>query len=98
MKDGHNQDVGEIDEAHLRTYVASLPGSYAVPKREGMSRTFASKDFADAVQNRARRLASENTSLSDLEAFRLATSQILKSDPSWLAAYRKDVRETKRGG
>jgi len=24
-------DVGEVDEAHLRSYVASLPGSYTVP-------------------------------------------------------------------
>ncbi|MGD0225037.1 MAG: hypothetical protein ABSF71_22135 [Terriglobia bacterium] len=28
--DGKN-DVGEFDEAHLRSYVASLPGSFTVP-------------------------------------------------------------------
>jgi hypothetical protein len=93
--DGKN-DVGEFDEAHLRAYVACLPGSYTVPKPEragGLSTAGASRRFAEAVETRKARLLSSDRELRELEALRMASSQIAKEDPSLLSAYRADVQK-----
>ncbi|HMD85147.1 MAG TPA: hypothetical protein VKO18_10660 [Terriglobia bacterium] len=93
---GRNEDVGEFDEAHLRAYVASLPGTYTVPspqKTTGLSTAFAREQFADRVETRKRTLLAEDNNLAELEAFRRATSEITREYPSLLAAYRADVEE-----
>ena len=94
--DGKN-DVGEIDEAHLRAYVATLPGSYTVLPSQKPSAQLSVKGsavrFADAIETRKRRLLSSDGELSELEAHRMASSQIAKENPSLFAAYRKDVEE-----
>ena len=105
VKNGRREDVGEIQEAHLRAYCASLPGSYETDSRNvaGMSRGNrrgevvtlsrgeARRDFTQAVETHKRRLLSEDPSLPELEAHRLAMDRIAKTDPNLLAAYRADV-------
>lgn len=107
MQDGQRQDVGEVQEAHLRAYCASLPGSYQTDSKNvaGMSRgnrradgaTFskgeASRKFMEAVETHKRRLLSDDPSLPELEAHRTAMQQISKANPALLAAYRADVEE-----
>src|SRR5208337_554568 len=83
-----NKPVGEIDEAHLRAYVACLPGSYTVtPSPAKDTGAFATYRFADAVQTRKQRILSQDIMLSELAAHRMAVSQIAKEQPSLLAAY-----------
>lgn len=93
--DGRN-DLGELPEAHLRAYVASLPGSYTIDTRgtqpaarNGLSRA----QFADAVKQRMIRLLASDPELKELEAHRLASSQIMKENPAMLSAYRADILE-----
>jgi hypothetical protein len=95
VSDGKN-DIGEIQESHLRAYAASLPGSYTVlPSQPSpqLSVRGSAVRFADAVKTHKNRLLSSDSELSELEAYRMASSQIVKEDPSLLAAYRADVRE-----
>ena len=95
-RDGKHEDVGEFDEAHLRAYVATLPGSYTVLPSKGslqMSVIGSGVRFADAVETRKKRLLSSDSELSELEASRMASSQIAKENPSLLANYRADVQE-----
>ena len=94
VSDGKN-DVGEMDEAHLRAYVATLPGSYTVlPSQPSpqLSVRGSAVRFADAVEARKKRLLSSDSELSELEAQRMASSQIAKENPSLLSAYRADVK------
>lgn len=104
VRDGRNEDVGELQEAHLRAYCASLPGSWQSysANASGMSRgnrrievtTFskgeAHRELAQAVQNEMRRLLSEDPALPEIEVHRLATQRVVKANPALLAAYRKD--------
>jgi len=95
-RDGRHEDVGEFDEAHLRAYVATLPGSYTVvPSQRSPQLNVRGSGvrFADAVETRKRRLLSSDSGLSELEAHRMASLQIAKEDPSLLSAYRRDVQE-----
>lgn len=95
VSDGKS-DLGELPEAHLRAYVASLPGSYTVPNRETQSTAkngFSRAQFADAVEQRKIRILASDPELKELEAHRLASSQIVKENPAMLSAYRSDVRE-----
>lgn len=108
VEGGQRKDVGEVQEAHLRAYCASLPGSYVVPDSKnvaGMSRgnrrievtTFskgeARQNFTQAVEAHKRRLLSEDSTLTELEAHRMAMQRIAQADPALLAAYRADVEE-----
>lgn len=99
VRNGQREDVGEVQEAHLRAYAASLPGSYRCPTSEtartanGLSTAFAAQRFADAVEARKRRLLSEDSTLSELEGYRLAASQVSQENPSMVAAHRADVRK-----
>jgi hypothetical protein len=96
-RDGKHEDVGEFDEAHLRAYVATLPGSYTVLPSQRSSPQLSVRGsgvrFADAVEARKKRLLSSDSELSELEAHRRASLQIAKEDPSLLSAYRADVQE-----
>jgi hypothetical protein len=95
VSDGKN-DIGEIQESHLRAYAASLPGSYTVlPSQPSpqLSARGSAVQFADAVETRKTRLLSSDSELSDLEATRMASSQIAKENPSLLSAYRADVQK-----
>jgi hypothetical protein len=49
------------------------------------------RQFAEAVETRKKQLLSSNRDLSELEAQRLAASQISKENPELLHAYRGDV-------
>jgi hypothetical protein len=112
--DGKN-DVGEFDEAHLRSYVAQLPGSYTVPdsstaagqrpgymdgpptaagvKPGGLSAGVARRRFTNAIETRKNALLSSDPELNELEAHRLACSQIAREQPDLLANYRADVQK-----
>ena len=48
------------------------------------------RQLAEAVQNRAKELMSRNRDLTELQAQRLAASQISKEDPQLLSNYRGD--------
>jgi hypothetical protein len=48
------------------------------------------KQLAEAVQNRVKELMSRNRDLTELQAQRLAASQISKEDPQLLSNYRGD--------
>ena len=61
--------------------------------RGGMSRGEARQEFTRAVETDKRRLLSEDASLTELEAHRLAADRIAKANPSLLAAYRMDIEE-----
>ncbi len=107
FQNGRNEDVGEVQEAHLRAYCASLPGSWqsypkdaAAMSRAGGGanvRTFskgeARRIFAQAVQTRTALLLSQDRDLNELEAHRLATQQVTKSDPALVAEYRRDIEK-----
>jgi len=104
VKNGRREDVGEVQEAHLRAYCAALPGSYQIDSHNatGMSRGNgwptlrrgeARQKFTQAVETHKRRLLSEDSSLTELEAHRMAMQRIGKADPALLAAYRADVEE-----
>lgn len=104
VSDGRN-DLGEIGEAHLRAYCASLPGSYQAYSKSavGMSRGSqqrgiitssrgeARQEFAQAVQTLRNRLLSEDNTLTELAAHRLAVERIANADPDLLTAYCKDI-------
>ncbi len=95
VSDGRN-DLGELPEAHLRAYVATLPGSYTVPASDRkLSRNAGLETvrFADAVETRRRTLLSSDPRLSDLEAVRMAIGLVLKENPAMLSSYRADVQE-----
>ncbi len=107
VRDGRNEDVGEVQEAHLRAYCASLPGSWqtypkdaAAMSRGGrganvrtLSKGEAQRAFTQAIQTRKALLLSQHRELSELEAHRLATQQVVKSEPNLVAAYRADIEE-----
>jgi hypothetical protein len=97
FRNGRNEDVGEIDEAHLRAYAARLPGSYTVPnsapKDTGRGEGFACREFSAAVLNRAQQIRSSDSELSELEAHRLAMAQVAKENPNLPARYRTDAKE-----
>jgi len=95
QRGGKNEPIGEIDEAHLRAYVASLPGSYTVPNTPhdtGRSAGFARQKFNNAVLTRIGELRSANPELTELELHRLATAQVSKENPLLLSEYRADVQ------
>jgi hypothetical protein len=95
VSDGKD-DLGEIAEAHLRSYVAGLPGSYEIPKPQaqtGFNTNYARERFADRVETRTAALMRADSTVSKLEAHRLAISQIAKEDSILLAAYRADIKE-----
>ncbi|MGA3325969.1 MAG: hypothetical protein ABSF45_15970 [Terriglobia bacterium] len=85
--------VGEVQEAHLKAYVASLPGAYYQTPEQKDTGCFAAQRFADAVQTRAYELRKADPHLPELEAHRMASSQVSQKNPALLAAYRKDVQE-----
>jgi hypothetical protein len=85
--------VGEVQEAHLKAYVASLPGAYYQTPEQKDTGCFAAHRFADAVQTRAQRLREEDADLSELAAHRTATSQVSNENPALFAAYLRDVKE-----
>jgi hypothetical protein len=96
---GRNQDVGEVGEAHLRAYVATLPGSYTVPdsstsagERPGGQPGLDQARFTRAVQDAKNLLLSSDPQMSEIEAHRLASGQIAKQRPDLLRKYRADVR------
>lgn len=96
LNNGRREDVGEVQEAHLRAYCASLPGSYTAPNSESkLSRNagLGCARFADAVEQRKKRLMASDPELQEFAAHRLASSQICKENPAMLSAYRADVRE-----
>jgi hypothetical protein len=91
--DDAGKPVGEVQEAHLKAYVAGLPGAvYQTPEQKDAG-CFAAYRFADAVKTRAYELRKADPQLSELEANRLASSQVSKQNPGLVAAYHADVEE-----
>jgi hypothetical protein len=85
--------VGEVQEAHLKAYVTQLPGAHYQSAEQKDMGCSAAHRFADAVKTRAHELRKADPDLSELEAHRMASSQVSKQNPGLLAAYRRDVQE-----
>ena len=85
--------VGELGEGLLKSYVSALPGAYHQTPEQKDTGCFAAYRFADAVKTRAYELRKADPHLSELEAHRMATSQVSQSNPALLTAYKKDRQE-----
>ncbi len=94
-RNGQREDLGQLPEATLRSYVACLPGSYRAPddRTAGLSTKGADRrQFTQAVETRKAELLRTNPGLGELEAFRRASSEVSQENPALLARYRADAR------
>lgn len=86
--------VGDIDDSHLRDYVANnCDARFSVESRGSNSIRLS---FASEIAERKAALMERNPKMAPDRAFLLAKDAILKERPGLAALYRADVKIQKR--